>query len=112
MKIPVPLLVLVGAALAVHAVPAVQQPSERTVERVLTIALVLVLFDGGMHIGPARFRAAAGPILSVGVLGTACTARAAPTRTSRGTGIFTRSVSRFASTAINPTALENRTIRA
>lgn len=76
-KIPVPLLVLVGAALAVHAVPAVQQPSERTVERVLTIALVLVLFDGGMHIGPARFRAAAGPILSVGVLGTALTAAGA-----------------------------------
>lgn len=73
-KIPVPLLVLVGAALAVHAVPVVQPPSERTVERVLTIALVLVLFDGGMHIGPARFRAAAAPILSVGVLGTAFTA--------------------------------------
>lgn len=76
-KIPVPLLVLVGAALVVHAVPVVQQPPERTVERMLTIALVLVLFDGGMHIGPARFRAAAGPILSVGVLGTALTAAGA-----------------------------------
>ena len=50
-KIPVALLVLVGAAVAVHAVPAVQPPSERTVERVLTVALVLVLFNGGMHIG-------------------------------------------------------------
>ncbi|OBI46876.1 cation:proton antiporter [Mycobacterium colombiense] len=73
-KIPVALLVLVGAAVAVRALPAVQPPSERTVERVITIALVLVLFDGGMHIGPARFRAAAVPILSVGVLGTALTA--------------------------------------
>ena len=76
-KIPVPLLVLVGAAVAVHAVPVVQSPSERTVERVITIALVLVLFDGGMHIGPWRFRAAAVPILSVGVVGTALTAAGA-----------------------------------
>ncbi|ORB75800.1 cation:proton antiporter domain-containing protein [Mycobacterium scrofulaceum] len=76
-KIPVPLLVLVGAAVAVRAVPAVQPPSERMVERVITIALVLVLFDGGMHIGPARFRRAVAPILSLGVLGTALTAAGA-----------------------------------
>ena len=76
-KVPVALLVLVGAAVAVHLVPAVQPPSERTVERVLTVALVLVLFDGGMHIGPARFRAAMVPILSVGVIGTALTAAGA-----------------------------------
>ncbi|OBK27893.1 hypothetical protein A5634_21260 [Mycobacterium asiaticum] len=76
-KVPVAVLVLVGAAVVVHAVPVVQPPSERTVERVLTIALVLVLFDGGMHIGQARFRAALGPILSVGVLGTALTAAGA-----------------------------------
>ncbi|MEC4765218.1 cation:proton antiporter [Mycobacterium sherrisii] len=76
-KIPVPLLVLVGAALAVHALPGVQAPSELAVERVMTIALVLVLFDGGMHIGPSRFRAAAAPILSVGVVGTALTAAGA-----------------------------------
>lgn len=76
-KVPVALLVLVGAAVAVHAVPAVQAPTERTVERVLTIALVLVLFDGGMHIGQSRFRAAVGPILSVGVVGTGLTAAGA-----------------------------------
>ncbi|OBK16236.1 cation:proton antiporter domain-containing protein [Mycobacterium asiaticum] len=72
-KVPVALLVLIGAAVTVRAVPAVQAPSEQTVERVLTVALVLVLFDGGMHIGQRRFRAAMGPILSVGVLGTALT---------------------------------------
>ena len=76
-KVPVALLVLVGAAVAVHAVPAVRPPSERTVEHVITIALVLVLFDGGMHIGPSRFRAAAVPILSVGVVGTFLTAAGA-----------------------------------
>ncbi|OBI88534.1 cation:proton antiporter domain-containing protein [Mycobacterium asiaticum] len=72
-KVPVALLVLVGAAVTVHLVPAVQAPAERTVERVLTVALVFVLFDGGMHIGLRRFRAAAGPILSLGVLGTGLT---------------------------------------
>ncbi|WP_144206386.1 cation:proton antiporter domain-containing protein [Mycobacterium tilburgii] len=76
-KVPVPLLVLIGAAVAVHVLPAVQAPSELAVERVITIVLVLVLFDGGMQIGPARFRAAAAPILSLGVLGTALTAAGA-----------------------------------
>lgn len=76
-KIPVALLVLVGAAVAVHAVPGVQPPSERIVERVLTVALVLVLFDGGMHIGQSRLRAALAPILSVGVVGTFLTAAGA-----------------------------------
>lgn len=44
-KIPVPLLVLVGGAVAVNALPALHSPPERTVERVITIALVLVLFS-------------------------------------------------------------------
>ena len=69
-KVPVALLVLVGAAAAVNALPALHPPSEQTVERVITVALVLVLFDGGMHIGRSRFRAAIVPILSVGVVGT------------------------------------------
>lgn len=76
-KVPVALLVLIGAAVAVRAVPAVQTPSERTVERVLTIALVLVLFDGGMHIGQSRFRKAVVPILSLGAGGTFLTAAGA-----------------------------------
>lgn len=74
-KVPVALLVLVGAAVAVNLVPEIQPPAERTVERVLTVALVLVLFEGGMHIGQKRFREAAAPILSVGVIGTFLTAR-------------------------------------
>lgn len=86
-KIPVALLVLVGAAVVVHAVPAVQPVSEPTVERVITIALVLVLFDGGMHIGPSRFREAVAPILSVGVLGTALTAAGGAVMLHYGCGI-------------------------
>src|SRR3954471_22233686 len=68
-KVPVPLLVLVGAAVAVNALPELPSPPEQMVERIITVALVLVLFDGGMHIGWARFREAAVPIVSVGVIG-------------------------------------------
>ena len=69
-KVPVALLVLVGAAVAVNALPALHAPSAQTVQRVITLALVLVLFDGGMHIGWSRFRSAMAPIVSVGVVGT------------------------------------------
>ena len=69
-KVPVALLVLVGAAVAVNVLPALHAPSAQTVEWVITLALVLVLFDGGMHIGWSRFRAAIFPIVSVGVVGT------------------------------------------
>jgi cell volume regulation protein A len=37
---------------------------------VVTVALVAILFDGGIHIGWSRFRSAAGPIAVVGVAGT------------------------------------------
>lgn len=101
-KVPVPLLMLVGTAVAVHTVPALQPPTEGVVERVITIALVLVLFDGGMHIGPARFRAAFAPILSVGVLGTALTAAGAALmlRYAGGVGWFP---ALLVATAVAPT---------
>ena len=44
------------------------------VERLTVIALVVILFDGGLHIGLGRFRRSAGPILALGVLGTFATA--------------------------------------
>ena len=74
MKVPAPLLMLAGAAVAANVVPDLAGLHERTVERVVTLALVLVLFDGGMHIGWSRFKAAAGPIAVVGVVGTFLTA--------------------------------------
>jgi cell volume regulation protein A len=67
--IPAPALFLVAAA----AVPVVV-PNIRTVERVGVIALIVILFDGGMHIGWRRFRRGALPIASLGVLGTLATA--------------------------------------
>ena len=69
-KLPSPALVLVGAAIAVKVIPALHEPPQHTVERVVTVALACILFDGGMNVGWARFRSAAAPIVIVGVLGT------------------------------------------
>jgi cell volume regulation protein A len=53
-KVPSPAIVLVGAAVAVKVVPALHAPPRQAVERVVTVALVFILFDGGMHIGWSR----------------------------------------------------------
>lgn len=45
-----------------------------TVERIATVALIVILFDGGASIGWRRFRAAAVPIAALGVVGTFATA--------------------------------------
>ena len=45
-----------------------------TVERIAVVALIVILFNGGIDIGWRRFRASAGPILSIGLLGTFATA--------------------------------------
>ena len=44
------------------------------VQRIATLALVVILFEGGSEIGLRRFRRAAVPIVAVGVLGTFGTA--------------------------------------
>ncbi len=75
-RLPSPALVLVGAAIAVKVIPALHGPSQQAVERVVTVALACILFDGGMDIGWARFRSAAAPIAVVGVLGTFLTVAA------------------------------------
>ncbi len=69
-KVPSPALVLVGAAVAVAVVPALHEPPHLVVERVVTVALACILFDGGMQIGWSRFRSAAVPVSVTGVAGT------------------------------------------
>ncbi len=62
-KIPLPALVLIAAAVAVEIVPVAHAPDHKTVNRVADhVALVCVLFDGGMRIGWRRFRTALAPI--------------------------------------------------
>jgi potassium/hydrogen antiporter len=72
-KVPTPAFLLVAAAIAVKVVPELHAPSEQAVERIVSVALMCILFDGGMHIGWSRFRAAAGPIAAIGLAGTVVT---------------------------------------
>jgi potassium/hydrogen antiporter len=64
---------LVGAALASDIFGGLHT-SVDTVERVATVALIVILFDGGSSIGWSRFRSAAVPITSLGIVGTFATA--------------------------------------
>src|SRR3954469_10432725 len=75
-KVPAPLLVLIAAAIAAQAVPGLHAPSERLGEQLVTLALIWILFDGGQHIGWAKFRAAAAPIAVLGLVGTFLTVAA------------------------------------
>jgi cell volume regulation protein A len=73
--VPAPAIFLLGAALAVHFVPRLgRELSIKDVERVAVIALVVILFDGGMRVGWRRFRSSVVPISMLGVLGTFATA--------------------------------------
>jgi cell volume regulation protein A len=101
-RIPAPLIVLVAAAVVVKAVPDLHAPPERIVEQLVTVALVLILFDGGMHIGWSRFRAAAKPIAVVGVAGTFLTAAGAAVFLHAAVGLDWY-VALLVATAVSPT---------
>jgi cell volume regulation protein A len=75
-RIPAPAIFLLAAAIASDVVPTLGEVSVTTVQRVVTVALAVILFDGGMHIGWRRFREAAGTVVWVGVAGTFVTAAA------------------------------------
>lgn len=73
--IPAPALFLLGAAVVSDAWPHIYAAVPiRTVERIAVVALIVILFNGGIEIGWRRFRASLAPILSLGVLGTFATA--------------------------------------
>lgn len=76
LRIPTPALFLLLAAIAALFLPAFTDATRTIDERVVSIALVIILFDGGRHIGWTRFRAALGPIAWIGIAGTAVTAAA------------------------------------
>ena len=75
-RIPAPAIFLLAAAVVSDLVPALGRMSVTTVQRVVTVALVIILFNGGMDIGWRRFRDAAGAVVWVGVAGTFVTAAA------------------------------------
>ncbi len=75
-RVPAPALFLIAAAVASELAPSLRSLPIKVDERLVTIALIFVLFDGGLHIGWRRFRTAAGAVVWVGVAGTAVTAGA------------------------------------
>ncbi len=76
LRIPAPALFLILAAVASDVAPKLGGLSVVSNQRIVTVALVIILFDGGMHIGWNRMRTAAGAVAWLGVAGTAVTAGA------------------------------------
>lgn len=76
-KVPAPALFLIGAAVASDLFPWLGRMPVETVEQVVTVALVLLLFDGGMNMGWGALRRTAGAVVWLGVVGTLVTAGAA-----------------------------------
>src|SRR4029078_1333307 len=68
--IPAPALFLIGAAAFAAAFPALGALSIQSVQRLATVALIVILFPAGMDIGWRPSRSAAGPIVWLGVAGT------------------------------------------
>jgi cell volume regulation protein A len=74
-RVPTAAFFLLAAAVAAEAWPALEDAlSIRDVERIAVVALIMILFDGGMRVGWSRFRESAVPIISLGLLGTFATA--------------------------------------
>jgi cell volume regulation protein A len=75
LRVPAAGLFLVAAAIASDVWPALGDAlSIRDVERIAVLALIVILFDGGMRVGWTRFRQSAAPIVSLGLVGTFATA--------------------------------------
>jgi potassium/hydrogen antiporter len=75
LAIPAAGLLLVAAAVASDVVERLSTIlSFEDVQRIATVALIVILFEGGSSIGLRRFRPAAVPIVALGVLGTFGTA--------------------------------------
>jgi potassium/hydrogen antiporter len=102
LRIPAAVWMLAAAAVAVQVIPGMPTPRDDTVERVVTVALVLILFNGGRHIGWSRLRPALVPIIVVGVLGTFLTAAAGGVLLHVGFGLAWY-VALLVGTAVSPT---------
>ncbi len=74
LRVPAPAFFLVAAVIAAQLWPSATALPLLTVQRVVTVALAIILFDGGMHIGRRRFRTAAAAIIWTGIAGTLVTA--------------------------------------
>ena len=74
-RVPTAAFFLLAAAVASDVWPALEDAlSIQDVERIAVLALIVILFDGGMRVGWRRFRESAVPIVSLGLVGTFVTA--------------------------------------
>src|ERR1700744_5742025 len=87
LRVPAPAFFLVAAVIAAQLWPSATTLPGITVERVVTLALAIILFDGGMHIGRQRFRTAATAIVWVGIAGTLVTAAGTAVAPPDGAGL-------------------------
>jgi cell volume regulation protein A len=74
--VPAPVIFLVAAAVASEIWPSLGGLSIIADQRIVTVALIVILFDGGMHIGWSRLRTNTGAVVWLGVAGTVVTAAA------------------------------------
>ena len=74
LRIPAPAFFLVAAAAAADLWPRLGGLSFTAVDQVVSVALAVILFDGGMRVGWRRMKSVAGPTLWIGVAGTLVTA--------------------------------------
>jgi potassium/hydrogen antiporter len=102
LRVPAPAFFLIGAAIASDVFPQLNGLSITGVQRIVTVALLVILFDGGMHIGMGRFRRQAGAIVWLGVAGTAVTAAALAVIAHLAFGYDWR-ISLLLGTALSPT---------
>ncbi|MFI5782475.1 cation:proton antiporter [Nocardia sp. NPDC051570] len=100
--VPASALFLLGAAAASDIWSRLAEVPVDLVEKVVTVALVVILFDGGMQIGWRKFRANAGAIAWIGVAGTLVTAVALAVAAHALCGLDWR-ISLLLGTALSPT---------
>lgn len=72
--IPGPAVFLLVAAIASDVFPGLSVLSIETASRIGVVALIIILFEGGMHVGWRRFRRSWVEISALGVVGTFGTA--------------------------------------
>jgi cell volume regulation protein A len=77
LRIPAPAFFLIGAAAASDIWPRLGSLGFGAVEQVVTVALAVILFDGGLRMGWQRFRPVAVATVWIGVAGTLVTGAAA-----------------------------------
>jgi cell volume regulation protein A len=76
LQIPASAIFFALAVAASAVFPSLGDVPLHTTEKVVTVAVAAILFDGGMNIGMSRLRGSVGLIGAVGVLGTFATAAA------------------------------------